>query len=127
MGVEDDAGDAAPQAETVYPAVNIEGSPFEMGRSHGRQLHDRVRVTVAVMREAIGHDAYDAGWDAFQPTVAHCRAAVPDLVAEMEGIAEGAGLPFKDIWLINAHLDLSVWKRKHWETGTAGELPGCLG
>eukprot|EP01048_Picozoa_sp_COSAG05_P014913 COSAG05_NODE_1738_length_4162_cov_10.776028_2_plen_415_part_00 len=46
-------------------------------------------------------------------------------MAEMEGIAAGAGLPFSDIWAINAHLDLSVWARTTLPAAEEKELPGC--
>ena len=114
------------EAELVYPVITLSGSSREMGRQHGVQLSERIRRSLSTLRLALGAATIDAGWDAFQPSVEYCRAEVPELIAEMEGIADGAGLPFCDIWAINAHLDLSVWKRTAQELGEEpGELPGC--
>jgi len=102
--------------ERFYPLIEIAGTPGEMGLAHGIQLRERIRRTVAAMREQIGHEPYEASWDDFQDTLAYCRQNAPDLTAEMEGIAEGAEIEFRDAFNINAHLDLSNWKRKVWDT-----------
>ena len=117
-------------AERVYPVVDVAGDAFAMGLQHGEQLAERIRVTVATLRSeaAVGDAAYDAAWPHFQPTVEYCRGACPELVREMEGIAEGSSLPFKDIFLINAHLDVTVWASHHHAPASADgqpELPGC--
>ena len=106
--------------ECSYPLIDIGGTPGEMGRSHGTQLRERIRRTVAAMRGQIGREPYDASWADFQATVAYCRQHAPDLIVEVEGIAAGAGIDFRDAFNISAHLDLSNWKRKVWgECGSA--------
>ena len=58
--------------------VDVAGDAFEMGVQHGKQLAERIRVTVATLRsEAAVGDAYDAAWPHFQPTVGYCRGACP--------------------------------------------------
>jgi isopenicillin-N N-acyltransferase-like protein len=111
--------------ERFYPQIDIAGAPGEMGLSHGRQLRDRIHATAKAMRERVGAEPYEAGWRAFQETLTYCRTHAPDLVAEMEGIAEGAGIGFRDVFNINAHLDLMVWKRLVWDRREKGEAPGC--
>jgi len=101
--------------ERFYPLIDIAGAPREMGRSHGSQLRERIHRTVAAMREQIGDEPYDASWSDFQATVAYCREHAPELVEEMEGIADGAEIEFRDAFNISAHLDLSNWKRKVWD------------
>ena len=101
---------------TRYPLVDIAGDPREMGISHGKQLADRIHLTSKAMREKIGQEPYEASWEDVQPTVRHCKEHVPLIVEEMEGIAEGAKISFQDVFLINAHLDLNVWKRVVWDS-----------
>jgi isopenicillin-N N-acyltransferase-like protein len=118
--------------ELVYPVVDVDGTPHEMGLQHGRDMARRIRTTVKTLREAYP-TSYDAAWPAFAPTLSYCRVACPGLVREMEGIAEGAGLPFRDIWMINAHLDLAIWEQQqqqqqqqpHPPATPSPELPGC--
>ena len=108
--------------ERFYPLIDIAGTPREMGLSHGTQLRERIHRTVAAMREQIGNEPYEASWHDFQATVAYCREHAPDLVEEMEGIAEGAEIEFRDVFNISAHLDLSNWKRNVWgkRNGSSG-------
>ena len=98
-----------------YPLVDIAGTPSEMGVLHGKQLADRIHLTARFLREKIGPEPYEASWEDFQQTVCHCRKYVPRLIQEMEGIAKGADIPFREVFLINAHLDLNVWKRVVWD------------
>ena len=111
--------------ELFYPVLTLSGDAYAMGYQHGSRVSQRVRLTVQTLRDAVGGQVFDAGWHAFQPTVEYCRAEVPELVAEMEGIADGAAVPFKDIWNINAHLDLFVWNRTAEASQQLQELPGC--
>lgn len=111
--------------ERFYPQIDIAGTPGEMGLAHGRQLRDRIHATAEAMRARVGAEACEASWEDFRGTLAYCRAHAPDLVEEMEGIAEGAGIGFRDVFHINAHLDLLVWKRLVWDTRKASKAAGC--
>jgi len=102
--------------EGFYPLIDVAGTPKEMGFAHGRQLRTRIHATVDAMRARVGSEPYEASWRDFQATLAYCRTHVPDLVEEMEGIAEGAAVDFREVFNINAHLDLLVWKRLIWDT-----------
>ena len=98
-------------SEIFYPPIDVAGAPFEMGYSHGRQLQPRIRKSIAGLRTVVGAEAYETSWDDLQHTCAYCERMAPDLVQEMRGIAEGAGVDFRDVFKINAHLELVVWKR----------------
>lgn len=111
--------------ESFYPQIDVAGTPREMGLSHGRQLRDRIRATVDAIRSRVGVEPYDASWHDFQKTLAYCREQAPDLVEEMEGISEGAEIDFRDIFNINADLDLLVWKRLVWDARKAAEVAAC--
>lgn len=111
--------------EGSYPQIDVAGTPGEMGRAHGRQLSARIRHTAAAMRARLGSEPYDAGWAAFQDTLTHCRRHAPELVEEMEGIAEGTEVPFQDVFNINAHQDLFVWKRLVCDAARRAEAAAC--
>lgn len=82
--------------ESVTPVADLgSGSARDLGLAHGRILRDRVRSTAAVVRElqpVALHDEVPSQW----------RVLAPDLVVEMEGIAEASDLPLADIVAINA-------------------------
>ena len=108
--------------EHFYPFIDVAGAPREMGVTHGRGLRDRIHATVKAMRAHVGPEPYDASWSDFQTTLAYCRERAPDLVEEMEGIAEGAEIELRDAFNISAHLDLLRWKAHVWGArGGSGE------
>jgi isopenicillin-N N-acyltransferase-like protein len=111
--------------ERFYPQIDVAGTPREMGLSHGRQLRDRIRSTVDVIRSRVGVEPYDASWRDFQETLAYCRERAPDLIEEMEGIAEGAGIEFRHVFNLNADLDILAWKRLVWDAGKTSEAAAC--
>jgi isopenicillin-N N-acyltransferase like protein len=90
---------------TSLPLVEISGSPRERGRQYGEQARDRVQRALAYYAEAFAHSSgltweqvvgRAAGW--LEPS----KAFAPELVEEMEGIAEGAGVGFLDVLALNA-------------------------
>ena len=111
--------------EMFDPVITVAGKPSEMGRQHGSLLRERIQRTVTGMREQVGPEPYRASLDGFRETLAYCQVNAPELVAEMEGIAEGAAVDFDDIFRVNAHLDLMTWKRLVWENAAENEAEGC--
>ena len=96
-----------------------------MGLAHGRLLRERIHRTVEVLRHILGPDAYDASWDGFRTTCAHCEKHASDFVEEMRGIAEGAGVAFRDVFSVSAHLELLVWKRLVWDARENPDSQAC--
>jgi isopenicillin-N N-acyltransferase like protein len=85
--------------------VKLSGSPRERGRQHGQalagaiaSLYDRYMANAAegkpplierdLLAYAMGH-------------LPESRAYCPDLIEEIDGIAEGANLPFEKLWFLN--------------------------
>jgi isopenicillin-N N-acyltransferase-like protein len=92
-----------------YPHVRVSGSAEQRGRQYGVQARDRVRRSVGAYRDVF---ADLAGWD--WPTVrreaARFEAPIaqfgPQYLAEMRGIADGAGLDFLDVLAINVRTEV---------------------
>lgn len=84
--------------------VVAQGSPYERGVTIGRAMADSASRSVAFNRryaEAHGLDreALDA---ILAPYLDASRSAFPHLVEQIRGVAEGAGLPFLDLFFANA-------------------------
>ena len=92
-----------------FPHVRVEGTPIERGRSYGEQAADRVRRSIEAYREVFAHDA---GWDWATVTSEALRYREPvdrfgpRYLEELEGIAEGAGVPFEDVLAINVRTEV---------------------
>jgi isopenicillin-N N-acyltransferase-like protein len=91
------------------PSVSVRGTPQERGRQYGEADRDRIHQTLdrclGFMAASTGMDRAEAlaGCSYFLPA---SEAWCPGLLGELQGIAEGAGLAFREVFFINAFLDL---------------------
>ena len=94
----------------TVPVLTLTGSPREIGRQHGEGVrslvHDNLRFYMDLWQHMGGIDREKilSDVEAFVPFV---RQLDPDLVDEMEGVAEGAGLEFREIAALNARTELT--------------------
>ena len=92
-----------------YPHVRVTGSAEQRGRQYGERARDRVQRSVSAYRDVF---ASMVGWD--WPTVrreaarfeAPIAAFNPGYLAEMRGIAAGAGIDFTDVLAINVRTEV---------------------
>jgi len=88
--------------------IELDGEPREQGRTHGRLAHAGVLANVETVRRAMAEMArrgrrYDQ--DAIlSRNERFIGDAVPDVLEEIRGIAEGAALPYRDVLALNAPL-----------------------
>jgi isopenicillin-N N-acyltransferase-like protein len=104
--------------------IEIEGTPRQRGRSHGEQLRAQIQAIFDYGRETLakaGGPPLEAIAAAFQAATGHLLAArrwTPNLVQELEGIAEGACVDFGVLWAFQCQ-DESYW----FNTGQTGHFP----
>ncbi len=115
---------------TAFPLVEVSGSPRQRGRQHGEAARERIASSVDLYRSRMAatgasRDETDDAARAFLPRL---EAVAPDLVAEMEGVAEGAHATLADIVLVNARTEIvaSAHARRAERDGCTGVvvLPG---
>ena len=91
-----------------FPHVRVAGTAHERGRQYGEQARERVLASVEAYREVY---ARYAGWDwdtvrreaaRFEAPIAGFR---PAYLAEMRGIAEGAGIDPGDGLAVNVRTE----------------------
>jgi isopenicillin-N N-acyltransferase like protein len=96
--------------ETPFPLVRVaEADPRARGRIIGEETRAGVVESVAIYEETFAHYT-GLGWDEvkvlageFAPPI---EAYDPPMLAELEGIAEGAGLDLADVLAINARSEI---------------------
>jgi isopenicillin-N N-acyltransferase-like protein len=104
--------------------IEIGGTPRQRGRSHGEQLQAQIHTIFDYGRESLeraGGPPLETIAAAFQHSTGHLPAArqwTPDLVEELEGIAEGAGVDMAVLWAFQCQ-DESYW----FNTGQIGTFP----
>ncbi len=112
------------------PLVEVGGPPRERGRQYGEQAS-------ALVRRGIGHyteqlEAERLSWAdveslvaKFEPTIAAYDAAYID---EMRGIAEGAGVPYAAVVMLNARTEiLKLAERRRDRLPAPLDPDGCTG
>ncbi len=88
--------------------VYADGNPIQRGRIIGRALADgHARAVEFTLRYTRRHGLADRDLEPLlAPYLAAARRSVPRLVAHLEGIAEGSGLRFLDVFAVNAFEEL---------------------
>ena len=99
---------APPGGSRRVPIVYVEGSHYEMGRQIGTDRKEAVQEMLGTYRryfEQEGERIQIADWD---EAILHARKylpfaeeSVPQYVEELQGIAEGAGIDFNDLLVLN--------------------------
>lgn len=106
--------------------VDATGAPRDLGRAHGETLRGLIAVGLDGWLDRIGRrhgiapDAYLEDFFAATDFLPAIRRWTPDLLAEVEGIAEGAGQPFGRVLAFNL-LD-EEWE---FDKRRAAHAPGC--
>jgi isopenicillin-N N-acyltransferase-like protein len=94
-----------------FERIELEGEAHERGRQYGARVAAAIRQNVEDYLELIRFSAgleREAAMDAARAFAPIIEAQAPDLLAEMRGIADGAGCDLADILLINARTELMV-------------------
>ena len=91
-----------------FPVVRVRGGPRDRGRSVGAALAEPISRSVSFYRGFLERRgiAPDRWGEMLGPYEAAARKEVPDLVEEMEGMAEGAGVPLPDLMAANCWEEL---------------------
>jgi isopenicillin-N N-acyltransferase-like protein len=89
--------------------IRVAGAPSARGKQYGRQATALVHRAIDAYRDVFEHRA-GLQWTA---AVAHARTFLPDIerfspdaMAEMRGIADGAGVPFDAVLVLNCRSEL---------------------
>src|SRR5580704_10669353 len=108
-----------------FPLIEISGPPRERGRQYGRQAAARIRKGTSLYLTRLKELSLDsAGVLAlvrdYLPAI---EAFEPIYIEEMHGIAEGAGVPFEDVVLLNARTEILKLAERSGED----DPDGCTG
>jgi isopenicillin-N N-acyltransferase-like protein len=97
----------APMTEP-FPLIDVSGAPRERGRQYGAQAASRIALGVEHYAAQLAGSGCD--WPTVrglvQDYVPRIDAFEPAYVDEMRGIAEGAGLDFEAVVLLNARTEI---------------------
>ena len=113
-----------------FPFISVSGAPYERGVQYGRAAADRVRLSAARYGQSLRNLGYsEAAQSALirslEPIIGEFHSPYLD---EMRGIADGAGVPYDDIIMINARTEVLAKARTDKVTPSDAEAEdGCTG
>ena len=92
------------------PVIELnQAHPKQRGQAYGETARQRIEKILAVYRE-IFHSITGETWQETvvrgAPFILKTKAFAPDLVEEIQGIADGANRAFEDIFLLNARSEI---------------------
>ena len=101
------------QDRDFFPLIEVNGSPYERGRQHGEKAAARVKRSAAIYARALDGFGFPAARLAalIEDFRYQVEAFEPDYLQEMQGIADGAGIPFADVLMINARSEIVTQAR----------------
>lgn len=91
------------------PVFPVRGTPYEMGKQHGTKGRERIPTTVKESWEFLekflgcSRDEISDDLKIYSEKIANCH---PSFKEEMEGIADGAGVSYDDIVLLNSTINI---------------------
>jgi len=109
------------------PLFEFRGTHRQVGRQIGEAMKPRLQCMAAAAREGLPRGV---SWDDMllkgQAYLAHSRAAYPEYVGEVEGIAEASGLPFDELflWLCEELWEPAAWRASFLPPAAAGGTEG---
>ena len=113
---------------TIFPLIDLRGSPHERGATHGKAVPERIRRSIDLYRGELQRrgvkpaQIHQLARD-FAP---HVSAFDPAYLEEVQGIADGAGLTLEEIILVNCRTEMMFGARTMIDSATAPEKDdGC--
>ena len=99
---------SAPVAVSRFPMIEVAGSHREMGRQIGEATRESLRELVEVVTDRINVGraglrpiSNEQALEVARTSTAYAAEYAPELMAEVEGVAEGAGLTVDQVMLVN--------------------------
>lgn len=102
-----------------FPLIEVSGDAYQRGWSHGAQARDRVHRSVAIYAKSLDRLTFCDSQlrtllDGFTCEIERFDASYID---EMRGIADGAGVSFDDVLMINARTEIMAQAAQSVERG----------
>jgi len=101
--------------QSTIPVIEVSGSHREVGRQIGKQCQPQIQNMLTHLREDL---PIGISWNNMlrqsKINLQHSRAVYPQYVDELEGIAQGANVPFEEIFLSMCE---ELWEAAAWKKG----------
>eukprot|EP00051_Salpingoeca_urceolata_P004857 m.68270 g.68270 ORF g.68270 m.68270 type:complete len:386 (+) comp13891_c0_seq2:58-1215(+) len=114
---------AAQENSSDLPHLKAAGSPYEIGQAIGstfsKQLHTFIEQYDTLRRVLLPYYGSAAGRQVCDEFLATVALHYPDYLQEIHGIANGSGVPFETVWLLNIREEVELLVESNQTTTTA--------
>jgi isopenicillin-N N-acyltransferase-like protein len=100
----------------MIPLVETGGTPYDIGFDVGKAVRDQIRTAAASSRAEFARVDDSRVTDRITEFVVATERAAPELIEELRGMAEGSGVSFAELFVMNASTELHQ---------TAGRFEEC--
>ena len=99
------------KSPTRFPVIEMSGSHYDMGRQYGEQCRERIRELQTRFDGLIlKDDNVEAAKAVARDAELHVRDAAPELIEEVQGIADATGLDFDAVFRMNCSVEIFAWQ-----------------
>ncbi len=101
----------------TVPLLEIQGTARERGRQQGEGAQVQILRALDRYREVLPHVmscSWEAGIREARKFLPYAEEVFPEFVEEIRGIAEGANVPFHEVWTLNCYEGLPDSRQQIW-------------
>jgi len=101
----------------AIPIIEVKGSARERGRQQGEGARQQILDAIAHYREILPpviEVTWEEGLREARKFLPYAEEAFPQFVEELRGIAEGSGILFEEVWILNCYEGLTESRRQLW-------------
>lgn len=101
----------------ALPIVRVKGSPLNRGRQQGEAARPQVLRALTRYKDVLIRAinlTWEEGMREARKFLPYGEQAFPEFVEELRGIAEGADVPFEEVWTLNCYEGLSETGQQMW-------------
>jgi isopenicillin-N N-acyltransferase-like protein len=117
------SGDFVPSTGKVFSEVRLSGTYYEIGKGAGSHFRQEISTVLDVRKDWFSSLKTEAQADSsrlFRSLLDSAVKYYPQFVDELKGMADGAGISFEDIFILNISAELDAARHL-----TGEENPGC--
>lgn len=101
----------------TLPIIEVKGPPRERGRQQGEAARLQIPRALARYREIFPYTVsmtWEDGIREARKFLPYAEETFPQYVEEIRGIAEGANVPFEEVWTLNCYEGLPESRQQVW-------------
>jgi len=106
--------------EAILPCIEVSGTNYEIGYAVGKRFGENIFEGIRRRKKWFANLQALAKGEfarAFQGCIAAAKKQFPQYIEEIQGWADGAGVPFEDLMILNMWAELTAMKRDSGEGG----------